>query len=152
MTMSNAALFETLVQRVRTLEKGDVAKLRRMSPEAPGDVFYKVAKGVLNVTLTGKALHRDELRWATIAKCLALVGEYQSKSSKLGKALNRAKFSERRFSYLLSTENVAVLSQRLPACARLCKRAGVYADWYDALRMFDREGHARQDIARSFYE
>lgn len=142
------------------LGAGDVAALRRLTPDRPGvPAFYRVAAQFLEPagSLAGEGPARDlqEKRWACILNGLALLGGNHRPGQALGEALAKAGVSELRLVRLLEARGPR-LWDAVRGMAQYLAAKGRPADWSEAAALVLGEeapwGDAvRRRIARRYY-
>ncbi|MBK8980690.1 MAG: type I-E CRISPR-associated protein Cse2/CasB [Planctomycetes bacterium] len=153
------SLFHSLALnlRNRALTAGDVAGLRRMSPErldAPG--FWKLAGLCLDEHLPGdaRARARAETAWGAVVVGLAVLGDLQRDGERLGRALAHAGYSELRFVRLLRAD-AEWLVDEIPQVARFLAAKQQPAGFVDAALLVlgsDAVREAtRRHLARDYY-
>ena len=142
------------------LGTGEVASLRRLSPEDPANpAFFKVAAQFLepqgHLPAEGPWCDPLERRWACIIGGLALLGKLHRPGKPLGEALAEAGFSELRFVRLLKAQD-AGLWDAARGAARFLMSKGQNADWADLAALVLSDGaewseSVRRRIARRYY-
>lgn len=151
------ALFYSIAATVRGggLGAGDLAGLRRMDParlDAPA--FWKLAGLHLDQVLPGDAVARARLEtaWAAVAVALAVLGDLQARDVRLGSALARAGYSDKRFVRLLRADRERLVDE-IPQLARFLAAKQAAADLVDAAALLVGKGaeHVRRHLARDYY-
>ncbi len=141
----------------RELPPGDLAALRRSSPEAPSAAFWKVAASLLGEALPEGGAARDEAErsWAAILAGMALTEGLHRPGRRAGAALAEAGYSELRFERLLRARGSQLLAALRGAAQYLASKA-VPLDWSDLAGLVLSEGgpseeQTRRGLARSYY-
>lgn len=156
--------LETLISRIAAilrgdgpLSAGDVAALRRMSPQRVDASFLKLASISFEGELPAEPdrLVDQETRWAAIVVGLAHFSDLHDPTRRLGTALVAAEFSELRFTRLLQSDADRLLDE-IPRLGRFLAAKGVPANWTDAARLLLSSGRrdeerTRRNIARDYY-
>lgn len=149
--LAHAIQYETF------LSPGDVAELRRMSPELPAPAFWRIVASLLEPVLPagGEARDRAERAWATLISALAYAKGAHSPRP-LGRAFIEAGVTEDRLEALLRADE-AVLPERLRTVVHLADSRRVSLD-FDALARLSlhppdqpRGQTVRRRIARDYY-
>jgi CRISPR system Cascade subunit CasB len=142
----------------RELSAGDVAALRRLTPEDPGvPAFWKVAAAHLEGALPagGEARDEAERRWATVLSGMALTSGLHARGRRAGAALADAGYSELRFERLLRAKGDALLHE-VRTAARFVASKAAALDWTELATLVlgaggDSDDGIRRSLARSYY-
>lgn len=157
--VAHAMAHETDANRFasRHLDKGEVAGLRRLDPDAPFEpAFYEVLLGIVEPAL-GHDVGRDaEKRWALLIHAMALMApDPHLKGADAGAALAETGYAEARLERLLHARG-ETLAPQLVAMARFLRAKGKPIDW-DRLAplVLDPDGaaaeSARRAVARAYW-
>ena len=159
----NAARIAVRLTR-RDITTGDIARLRRMNPDAPTEAaFWRVCKET-GIDQSGPELTRT---WANIARMIATGTKVREKETtgphngniQLGTALAQAGYSEERLRTLLNAgpAEAPYLAER--AARFLQAREEGQFNWNDAARLVltghrtqDQRDYDRTKIARDYYQ
>ncbi|HHO54578.1 MAG TPA: type I-E CRISPR-associated protein Cse2/CasB [Deltaproteobacteria bacterium] len=155
---SLAGLVRRLAARIDSdaLSPGDRASLRKLDPEHPPLIFWKMVAADEEL---GDQLHRPggrrAERWAAVLQALAILGELRSDQIYLGRALAEARFSELRLERLLRGDEASQLEHvRLTARFLAAKGQAVEPTHLARLILEDDPERAetlRRDIARAYF-
>lgn len=156
------ATLDSVVARVaqaieHQLSTGDVAELRRISPEEPyTPALWKLLLAHVPESWTGGA-QRDEKerRWAALFMGMALTTGLHNPGLPLGRALVAAGWSELRFVQLMRDRGTGLV-ERVRRLAHYLAGKSQQANWADiAQLLFNQEGEwaerHRRHIARDYY-
>lgn len=161
----SGATLSALVNRIavaldKALPAGDVAALRRLSPDDPGSPgFWKIVVSYLEPAGAlpdgGSSREEVEVRWAAILNVLARLGPLHRPGRRLGRALAACGFSELRLARLLRASGEPLVHESLMA-GRFLAAKGEPADVTDLARLILSDGRSDADrvrrwIARDYY-
>ena len=142
------------------LPAGDVAELRRMSPEtADAPAFWKLVATNLEPDGLWLAGTRDrdeaERRWATVLWCLAHGRGFHRPRAWAGAALADAGYAESRFVKLLRATGPS-LRDEVRLAGRFLANKGTAVDFGELARLVfsdgtDDEDNVRRRLARSYF-
>lgn len=136
------------------LSTGDLAELRRISPEAPvTPTLWRLLYELDEAEATGPTAER---RWATLFMGMAYCAELHDYDVPLGRALAAAGWSEVRLTRLLEERHERRLATRIRRMAQYLANKKQKANWADVARLlFFRSGeyaeNVRLNIARAYY-
>ena len=140
------------------LSNGDLAQLRRASPEAPyTPTLWKVLLTYVPPSWTGGPKQDEkERRWAALLQGMAMTAGLHIPNARLGRALVQAGWSELRFVRLMQARG-DVLVKEVRRLASFLSSKSQTIDWSDiAQLLFNQEGewaeHHRRRIARDYYK
>lgn len=134
--------------------RGELAELRRMSPESPGPAFWKLMAQVQPELLSADN-NAPIRRWALVVQSLAALAALPQSDAPLGEALAEAGVSERRFDRLLRADE-----EQLPDLLRAAihqlnagARAGKRIELAELILSTDesKAERVRVRLARDFY-
>lgn len=139
------------------LSTGDLAQLRRISPEKPyTSALWRLLLS-LGLDQTPPWMKQDvwERRWATVMMAMAYTQGLHSYDTRLGEALATAGWSELRFVKLLNSRG-EMLEIQLRQLARYLAGKAQVANWAEAAELlFSQEGKRadkiRLQISRDYY-
>jgi len=142
------------------LDPGEVADLRRMSPEGPlpGAFWRLLARhldGPGDLPPEGAARLEAERRWAVILSAVALMGDLHQPGERLGNALATHLGSELRVLRLLRAHGRS-LADAIRLTCRALGSAGASVDVAEIARLVLSDGRedeepTRRRVARSYY-
>lgn len=139
------------------LSTGDMAELRRISPDAPyTPALWRILLSyVPEEDLTGPARDQKERQWATLLMAMATCAGQHDLHAWFGAALAHAGWSELRFVRLLRARD-AQLDLEVRRLAQFLASKGEKANFVDLARLIfwqhgDPAEKIRRDIARSYY-
>lgn len=139
------------------LSTGDMAELRRISPDAPYTpaLWRVLLTWVPDEDLAGPARDKKERQWATLLMAMATCADQHDLHSWFGAALAKAGWSELRFVRLLRAHDTQ-LEMEVRRLAQFLASKGERANFVDLARLlFWQHGEVaekiRRDIARSYY-
>jgi CRISPR system Cascade subunit CasB len=139
------------------LPTGDVAELRRVSPEEPyTPALWKLLLSHVPESWTaGPDRDEKERRWATLFMTMATAAGLHDPSVPLGTALARAGWSELRFVRLMQDRGQG-LAVRLRRLAQYLNSKSQPADWTDVASLLrEQDGEwaerHRRRISRDYY-
>lgn len=139
------------------LDSGDVAELRRISPDQP--VTPALWKLIIDLELEGSPYWLDretrEDRWATLAMGLASAPGLHNYDTPLGEALAESGWSELRFVRLVRASGEH-LTEEVRRMAKFLASKDQEADWTDVGHLlFSQTGDPaesyRRQVARDYY-
>ena len=141
----------------RTLSTGDMADLRRISPDQPfAPALWRILL-MLDLDHSPEWIRKEhwERRWATLFMGMAHCKGFHDYNTSLGKALAQAGWSELRFVQLMQAKD-ETLETHLRRVAQFLARKNQTANWTDVARLlFFQSGEAgekvRLSIARDYY-
>lgn len=157
-----SSVIHTIARSMRhqTISSGDLAALRRLQPDEPGDAaFWKILTSVIEPAglLPNSGPLRDmvERQWAVLLNALAIAGGQHASDVRLGSALADAELSELRFVRLMRARGSA-LENEVRAIARVLASKALSANWVEVtqlLRHQEDNGSERwrRRIARDYY-
>lgn len=154
-----ASRINRLARAIRDMPPGDIAALRRITPDDPAaPAFWKVAAAHLDGALPradGPERDERERRWASILSGMAMTTGLHTPRRKAGEALAEAGYSELRFERLLRASGEQ-LFQEVRSAARFLASKAMELDWTDlAALVLSADGpgaeQVRRGLARSFY-
>lgn len=145
----------------KVLHPGEVADLRRLSPDDPGGpAFWRIWAGILvpegQIPDRGEARDRGERRWAAILGAMARLRSLHDFKRPLGRSLAEANVSELRLVRLLRSRDDALLDGiRILAQTLAAKSVPTNPTDIAWLVLTDGTGGAettRRRIARDYYQ
>lgn len=139
------------------LSTGDLAQLRRISPENPyTPALWKVLLTYVPESWTkGTKQDEKELRWSSLLMGMAMTAGLHDPNTPLGRALVQAGWSELRFVRLMQARGDS-LAKEVRRLATFLASKSQPADWSDiAQLLLNQEGEwadrHRRRIARNYY-
>jgi CRISPR system Cascade subunit CasB len=148
-----------LARAIASGSPGDVAALRRLTPEDPAaPAFWRLAAAYLDGALPagGEAREDAERSWAAVLCGMALTAGLHVPRRRAGAALAQAGYSDLRFERLLRASGPQLFREVRAAAAFLASKA-VELDWTDLAALVLSDGgpsaeRTRRALARSFYQ
>lgn len=139
------------------LSSGDLAQLRRVSPDAPyTPALWKVLLTYVPESWTkGPKQDEKELRWSALLMGMAMTTGLHNPNTPLGRALVEAGWSELRFVRLMQVRGDDLIKDVRRLASFLASKSQP-ADWSDVAQLlFNQEGEwaerHRRRIARDYY-
>ena len=139
------------------LSNGDLAQLRRVSPEEPySPALWKMLLSYVPESWTrGPQQDEKERQWAAVLQGMAMTTGLHDLNVPLGQALVKAGWSELRFVRLMQAQGDDLIKEVRRLASFLASKAQT-ADWSDiAQLLFNQEGEwakrHRRRIARDYY-
>ena len=107
--------------------KGDLAALRRMSPESPPLVFWRIMYDYVPENMRGNETRENQ--WVTLLSGMALMApEIHSYDPRYSVGAAFSSFPEQRINHFLRSKGKN-LSDQIRLLARLCASKGIPVDW-----------------------
>lgn len=156
----SAAVARVVARLCSASSTGEVARLRRLTPEDPGSAtLYQVlaacVEPVLPLPVSELVRVDAERAWAVVLQAFAIAPELLDGGSDLGRELAEAGFSELRFERMLRADEDSLPDQLRTAATFLASK-GARMNPYEVARLVlirgpDAAERGRRKIARSFY-
>lgn len=138
----------------RVLSNGDMALLRRATPEHPFTaVFWRLSIHTIEPRLGPMSMHQEKA-WAVLLSCMATTDSLHDTSTWFGSALGNAGWSPERLERMLRADQDRLFVEMRQA-ARFLSSKGQRVDWSQGaqLLLYTEPGaeQIRRHIARSYY-
>lgn len=153
----NVGKIASMMQQEGGLSKGDLAELRRISPDKPFTPALWRTLILLDLDESPGWIPQEqwERRWATLFMAMAYCTGLHSYDIPFGQALAKAGWSELRFVQLMRAEG-QTLEKHLRRVAEFLSSKNQEANWTDAAwLLFHQSGNTaekvRLNISRSYY-
>lgn len=151
-----ASTVNALARTMARMSPGDVASLRRLTPDDLAvPAFWKLAGIALEHELAGGGVEDRERRWAVVVASVAVASGLHAPGRPLGDALAAAGYSELRLARLLRAHAAALPPEVRGATAYLASKAVAF-DGADVAALVLSDGGpseeaVRRRIAKSYY-
>jgi len=146
-----------MMRQEGSLSKGDIAELRRVSPNEPFTPALWRVLMILDLDESPPYINQEiwERRWATLMMGMAYCADLHNYKVSLGRALAEAGWSELRFVQLMRA-NGEILEAYLRRVAQFLSSKNQEANWTDlAWLLFAQSGgtaeKVRLNISRNYY-
>jgi CRISPR system Cascade subunit CasB len=158
--LSSAIYNIAWAMRQQIISPGDLASLRRLEPDEPGDAaFWKILASTIEpaglLPHSGPLRDAVERQWAVLLNALAIAGGQHATDVRLGGALAEAELSELRFVRLVRARGPA-LENEIRAIGRILASKALQANWVEVVQLLRHQDDEhcerwRRKIARDYY-